>query len=193
MSGTGGLTKIGAGTLVLTANNTYTGPTTISAGTLQLGNGGTSGSILGNVVNNGTLAINRSDTFTLGNVISGTGALQQNGPGTTILTATNTYSGATSVNAGTLIVNGAIASSTVTVNAGALLTGTGTVGATTISAGGMFAPGSGTPGSSMTVAGNLAFQSGALYLVQVNPSNASSANVTTGGSAALARARPSGL
>ena len=186
MSGTGGLTKIGAGTLVLTANNTYTGPTTISVGTLQLGNGGTSGSILGNVVNNGTLAINRSDTFTLGNVISGTGALQQNGPGTTILTATNTYSGATSVNAGTLIVNGAIASSTVTVNAGALLTGTGTVGATTISAGGMFAPGSGTPGSSMTVAGNLAFQSGALYLVQVNPSNASSANVTMGGSAALA-------
>jgi len=50
----------------------------------------------------------------------------------------------------------------------------------------MFAPGSGTPGSSMTVAGNLAFQSGALYLVQVDPSNASRANVTAGGSATLA-------
>ncbi len=45
---------------------------------------------------------------------------------------------------------------------------------------------SGTPGSTMTIAGNLAFQSGALYLVQVNPSNASSANVTAGGTAALA-------
>jgi uncharacterized protein with beta-barrel porin domain len=72
------------------------------------------------------------------------------------------------------------------VNAGALLAGTGTVGATTINAGGTFAPGSGTPGSTMTVAGNLAFQSGALYLVQVNPANASSANVIAGGSAALA-------
>ena len=58
------------------------------------------------------------------------------------------------------------------------------MGATTIASGGTFAPGSGTPGSSMTVAGNLAFQSGALYLVQVNPSSASSANVT--GSATLA-------
>jgi len=45
------LEKIGAGTLVLTGNNTYSGPTRITAGTLQLGNGGTSGSILGNVVN----------------------------------------------------------------------------------------------------------------------------------------------
>ena len=71
--------KIGAGTLVLTAANTYAGPTTISAGTLQLGNGSTSGSILGTVVNNGIFAINRSDTFTFGTVISGTGAFQQNG------------------------------------------------------------------------------------------------------------------
>ena len=60
------------------------------------------------------------------------------------------------------------------------------MGATLINSGGMFGPGSGTPGSSMTVAGNLAFQSGALYLVQVDPSNASRANVTAGGSATLA-------
>jgi fibronectin-binding autotransporter adhesin len=84
------LEKIGAGTLILTATNTYSGPTTITGGTLQLGNGGTSGSILGNVVNNGIFAINRFDTFTFGNVISGSGAFQQNGSGTTILTATNT-------------------------------------------------------------------------------------------------------
>ena len=50
--------------LVHTATaNTYTGGTTISAGTLQLGNGGTAGSILGNVLNNGTLAINHSNVF----------------------------------------------------------------------------------------------------------------------------------
>jgi autotransporter-associated beta strand protein len=103
------------------------------AGALMLGNGGTSGSIAGNVVNNGPFAINRSDTFTFGNVISGTGAFLQMGSGTTILTANNTYTGSTTVSAGTLIVNGSIDNSAVTVMSGAMLAGTGAVGATTIS------------------------------------------------------------
>jgi outer membrane autotransporter protein len=184
ISGTGGLTKIGAGTLVLTGNNTYSGLTTITVGTLQIGDGGISGSILGNVLNNASFAVNRSDTFTFGSVISGTGAFQQNGTGTTVLTAVNTYTGPTFVNAGTLMVNGSIANSAVTVNSGATLAGIGTVGATTINSGGIFAPGT-SPGT-MTVQGNLAFQSGAIYLVQVNPSTASSTNVTSGGSATLA-------
>ena len=77
------------------------------------------GSILGDVLNNGTFAINRSDMFVFGGVISGTGALQQNGAGMTMLTDTNTYTGATVVNAGALIVNGSIASSSgLTVNPG---------------------------------------------------------------------------
>ncbi len=89
------------------------------------------------------------------------------------------------MNAGTLVVNGSIApSSLTTVNSGGTLGGTGTVGNTQINSGGIFAPGSGIAGSSMTVAGNLAFQSGALYLVQVNSSTASLANVT--GTASLA-------
>ena len=46
---------------MLTGTNTYSGGTTIDAGTLQLGNGGTTGSIVGNVTNNATLALNRSD------------------------------------------------------------------------------------------------------------------------------------
>ena len=178
ISGGGGLQQNGAGITVLTADNTYTGGTTISAGTLQLGNGGTSGSVTGNVVDNGTLAINHSDSFTFGNAISGTGGFAQNGNGTTILTATNTYSGATAVNAGMLVVNGSIANSATTINSGAVLSGIGTVGALTVKSGGAFAPGPiGTPGT-MTVAGNLAFQSGAMYIVQVTPSAASSANVT---------------
>jgi autotransporter-associated beta strand protein len=184
ISGTGAFQQNGTGTTVLTTSNTYTGGTTINSGTLQLGNGGTSGSILGDVLNNGIFAINRSDMFTFGGVISGFGAFQQMGPGTTILTGNNTYTGSTIVNAGTLVVNGSIANSAVTVNTGAILAGTGTVGPTTINNGGAFAPGN-SPGT-ITVAGNLAFQSGAIYLVQVNPSNASSTNVIAGGSATLA-------
>ena len=102
ISGTGTLIKSGSGTLTVSGANTYTGGTTIAGGTLQLGNGGTSGSILGNVANNGTLAFNRSDTVTFPGVISGSGNLAQLGPGTTILTAANDYSGATNVNAGSL-------------------------------------------------------------------------------------------
>jgi outer membrane autotransporter protein len=97
-----GAVNVFAGTTIFTGNNTYTGGTTINGGMLQLGNGGTSGNISGNVANNGVFAINRSDAFTLANVISGSGVLQQLGPGTTILTAANTYTGGTTVSAGTL-------------------------------------------------------------------------------------------
>ena len=178
ISGTGAFAQNGTGITVLTGTNTYGGGTTITAGTLQLGNAGTTGSILGDVVDNGTFAINHSNAFTFGGAISGTGGFAQNGTGTTILTGTSTYSGATSVNAGMLVVNGSIANSAVTVNSGTALSGTGTVGNTTIAGNGGFAPGSGAPGTSMTVSGNLAFQSGALYLVTLNPTTASFANVT---------------
>ena len=57
ISGTGTVTKSGAGTLTLTGDNTYTGGTTISAGTLSLGNGGTTGSVAGNIVDNGALVV----------------------------------------------------------------------------------------------------------------------------------------
>jgi autotransporter-associated beta strand protein len=130
----GSLVKVGTGTLILTGANTYTGGTTINGGTLQLGNGGAGGSIVGNVLDNGIFAINRSDTYTFSGVISGTGAFQQNGAGNTILTATSTYSGATTVNAGRLSVNGSIVSSSgLTVNSGATVGGTGTLPSTTIS------------------------------------------------------------
>jgi len=87
---------------------------------LQLGDGGANGSIVGNVTNNGTFAINRSDTFTFDGVISGSGAFQQNGAGTTIFTA-NTYTGGTIINAGRLQLGpgGSLApTGALTVNAG---------------------------------------------------------------------------
>jgi outer membrane autotransporter protein len=102
ISGSGALTQIGSGTLVLTGANTYTGGTTISSGTLQIGNGGAIGSITGNVADNGTLAFDRSDTSTFAGVISRSGGLTQSGSGTLILTGANTYTGGTTIGAGTL-------------------------------------------------------------------------------------------
>lgn len=102
VGGTGALQQNGTGTTVLAADNSYSGGTTINAGTLQLGNGGTSGSIAGDVANNGTLSFNRSDQLIFSKAISGTGSVTQDGAGTTLMTGANTYSGATRVNAGTL-------------------------------------------------------------------------------------------
>ncbi|MFC0691407.1 autotransporter outer membrane beta-barrel domain-containing protein [Paraburkholderia humisilvae] len=125
--------KTGTSTWALTGTGTTATPWTIGQGTLQIGNGGTSGSILGNVTDDATLAFNRSDVFTFDNVISGTGGVNQIGTGTTILTAANSYSGGTNVMAGTLAVgdaahtNATIGSGLTTVSAGATLGGYGTV------------------------------------------------------------------
>lgn len=134
IGGSGGLTKIGAGTLTLSGAGSYAGPTNVSAGTLQAG--------AANVLSpNSAFAIASGAALDLngfGQIIgglSGTGAVVNSGGVTPTLTMAN--------------------------------------GAT-------FAPGNGTPGSSMAIAANLAFQSGAIYLVQVNPSTASFATVSGG-------------
>ena len=176
------LKQIGAGTTILTADNSYSGGTTISAGTLQLGNGGTTGSIVGDVVNNGTLVFNRSDTFTFGGTISGTGAVAQNGTGTTMLTGINTYTGPTKVNAGALIVDGSIASSSGLTATGAPVGGTGTLPSTTINGGGTLSPGNSI--GTITINGNLVFGAGSVYRVEASPSAADRTSVT--GSATLA-------
>jgi autotransporter-associated beta strand protein len=110
---------------------------------------------------------------------AGPGALEKVGTGTLTLSGTNTYSGTTTVFGGVLDVEGSIASSSLTtVNVNAALTGAGTVGNTTIASGGTFLPGNGPPGSFMTVAGNLVFQPGALYLVQLNSVTSTFTSVT---------------
>jgi autotransporter family porin len=102
ISGTGNLFNEGSGTIILTGANVYTGGTTVTAGTLQFGDGGATGSVLGDVTNNGTLAFNRSDSFTYANVISGTGNLIKSGTGDLSIVGSNVYTGNTTVRAGTL-------------------------------------------------------------------------------------------
>lgn len=100
-----GLIKFGPGRVILASNgNNYTGQTSINAGTLQVGNGGTSGVLSSATViaNNGTLAFNRSDTLTFANTISGTGGVTQSGVGEVVLTGTNTFTGPLNLQAGSL-------------------------------------------------------------------------------------------
>jgi autotransporter-associated beta strand protein len=145
------------------------------------------------------LVFNRSDVFTFGGAISGPGQVVQAGSGTTIVGGTGTYSGPTYVNAGVLQAGGTDVfspNSIYNVATGAALdvhgfdqsigglTGAGSVindpaplPMLTIVGGGIFAPGNGTSGSSMSVAANLAFQSGAFYLVHVSGNLASFATV----------------
>jgi filamentous hemagglutinin family protein len=121
ISGAGGFTKSGNGTLTLTKDNSYSGTSTISAGTLQLGTGGTTGAIgTGDIVNNASLIINRSNTYFVPNLISGTGSLTKQGSGTTSLFGASTYSGGLTLSAGTLGVyhNTAMGSGAVTAAGG---------------------------------------------------------------------------
>jgi fibronectin-binding autotransporter adhesin len=98
IAGIGGLTKIGDGTLVLTGTNTYSGGTTVSAGTLS----GTTTSLQGNIGNSGQVIFDQTTTGTYAGVISGTGSFVKNGSGTVILTGANNYTGSTTISDGTL-------------------------------------------------------------------------------------------
>ena len=99
----------GTGTTILTGDSTYTGFTTICAWTtLQLGDGGTTGSIVGDVINDGALAFKRSDSastpYVFAGVISGDGVVKQIGSGAVELSGANTYSGGTVISGGTVRV-----------------------------------------------------------------------------------------
>jgi fibronectin-binding autotransporter adhesin len=151
----GPLSKLGTGTLALTGDNTPAG-VSIAAGTLQVGDGGTSGSIAGDVLNNGALAFNRSDAVNFAGLISGSGAVSQTGSGMTELTGANSYAGATNVVAGVLRINGdqSAATGLTSVAGGATLGGAGVIGGDVVVAdAGVLAPGN-SPGE-LTINGDL--------------------------------------
>jgi uncharacterized protein with beta-barrel porin domain len=174
---------------------------TISGGSVAIqfaGTGNTLTLVPGSVIS-GTVAATGHDTLQLGGTgtanfdasqlgpvaqYQGFGTVNKIGSSVWTLTGTSSYTGPINVIGGTLNVNGNITSASgVTVNAGGTLGGNGIVGNVTINAGGTLAPGN---GAAPTIAGNLSFQSGALYLVQVSQAAAASTNV--GGTVALAGA-----
>ena len=121
----GALSLVAAGTVVLSGANAYTGTTTINSGhSLQFGVGGATGSIGGGAISDGgTLSIDLNNAVTLTNAISGAGSLQQLGPGVTSINTANTYSGGTTLAAGTLAFGnaGALGAGTVSMSGGELL------------------------------------------------------------------------
>ncbi len=155
----GGGTFTLIGTFLLSGTNTYSGLTTVSNGTLQIGNSGTTGTPgTNNIINNAMLAFNRSDTISYGGVISGTGHLAQIGDGTLALSNVHTYTGATTIESGTLALTGAgsIANSTsINISLDALLDVSGRTGGGMTLASGQTLSGNG------AVKGNLALGSGA--------------------------------
>ncbi|QVQ28403.1 autotransporter outer membrane beta-barrel domain-containing protein [Achromobacter deleyi] len=116
VEGSGGVfRKTGAGLLVVAGDGNYQGVTVVDEGTLQIGDGGTNGTIgPGAFVTNSALAFKRADAVAIGNAISGTGDVLQEGPGQTTLTGLLTYTGETYLNGGSLVIDGTTLGSTST-------------------------------------------------------------------------------
>ncbi|OLF55330.1 autotransporter domain-containing protein [Pseudomonas chlororaphis] len=170
ISGTGSVEQLGTGTTVLTGENTYSGGTRISNGTLQLGageDGGDTGSLLGDVQIDapGSLIFNRANGYRFDGKLSGTGSLYKRGSGRTELTAdSSTFTGKTQVEKGILAVNGKLGG-TVDVYDSATLAGNGQVGDVTLYRGATIAPGNSI--GTLTVAGDLNQHSGSTFQAEL--------------------------
>ncbi len=192
------VTLAGGGKLILSGSNTYSGLTTISTGTLQVGSGGTTGSIdpTSGVTDNGVLAFSRSGSVTFSKIISGGGNVTMLGPGTLVLSASDTYTGGTTVGGGTLQLGNAAAigstSGAATISSGVLdlhgyslgvgaLSGTGTIN--NLSGSGTYTLTVGNGNASSTFSGGIKNTTGAIALSKTGTGTLilAGANTYTGG------------
>ena len=152
------------------------GVLTLDAGALEASQGFSSARAI--VLGSGNGAIDTNgNQVTLSGHITGVGALTKTGADELILSGASTYDGPTSVNQGTLSVNGSIVSD-VTVANGGTLGGTGSVGSLTVASGGIYAPGNAI--GTQTVNGDLTLDPGALYAVEANAAGRSDKVVVKG-------------
>ena len=139
-----------------------------AGGTLQIGTGSSSGVLGTDLVNNGALVFNRTGSGTVAASISGTGSLTTRGGATLRVSGTSSYTGATVVDAGSLLVNGRLGNTPVSVNAAGLLGGSGTIdGQVTANAGATLAPGDGV--GSLAI-GAATLLNGAVFAYEFNSS-----------------------
>ncbi|HDG1711469.1 TPA: autotransporter-associated beta strand repeat-containing protein, partial [Kluyvera ascorbata] len=102
LSGSVSLNKYNENTLYVLGDITSTGIVTIDSGVIQIGNGGMKGSVTSDIFDKAELIFNRSDDVIYSGVIFGSGTVEKDGAGLLTLTGKNTYTGATTVSAGTL-------------------------------------------------------------------------------------------
>ena len=181
ISGGGNLTKAGSGNLTLSGTNSYTGGTTLSAGTLT-GSASSFGS--GAILNNAALVLDQNTDATLANAVSGSGSLTKTGSGKLIVSNTNSYTGATTVNGGSLIVGGSAGStasltSSVNVSNGALLGGHGRIsGNVDMASGATLAPGNSI--GTLTVDGDVTFTPGSTLEIEADADGRHDRLIATG-------------
>jgi outer membrane autotransporter protein len=184
ISGSGGLTKAGLGTLTLGGTSTYAGATNVTAGTLQ--------ALAANSLSpNSAFVVGAGAVLDLNNANQVIGSLSGAGSvllGTASLTAggdnsSTTFSGAITgagslikTGTGTFALNGALAGTAI-VNGGTLA-GTGTLGGLSVAAGGAIAPGNSI--GTINVNGNAGFAPGSIYVVEINPQGQADRIVATG-------------
>jgi fibronectin-binding autotransporter adhesin len=185
ISGTGATGQNGALVNVSGTNN-YGGVVTLGAASTISSDSGTL-NLTNTITGSGNnLTLTGSGDGTISSSIgTGAGTLTKTGSGTWTLSGANTYTGATTVNAGTLLVNGSTAaSSAVSVNnIGTTLGGTGTInGTVTVGAGAILLGGTGSSASgTLTLANNLTLSPGSIIELALGPSGAHSTLARTGG------------
>ncbi|MFI5333743.1 MAG: autotransporter domain-containing protein [Chlamydiales bacterium] len=165
------VTKIGNGVLQFSGANTYTGGTTVSAGTLQ----GNTSSLPGNITNNALLVFDQAVDGTYSSALTGTGSLTKQNSGNLSFSGNNSIGGSTTVSAGRLSVNGPLTTSGVTVASGATLGGTGTINAP-VTASGMLSPGNSI--GTLNIVGNVVQGDNSTLQSEVDPTTSSLLNIT---------------